>query len=104
MTVRQAHFFITRTLFQFAFAVGLILIATLLSGCATDDGTRIGSEPANAYANSNADPSSYGADGFTFNKKQFIRPKNDFMFYYKNCSLTGERGYYSRTDYACSEP
>jgi hypothetical protein len=86
----------------------LIFVATLavaaLGGCATDDGTRMGSEPANAFANSNADPSAYGADGFTFNKKQNARSPNDFMFYYKRCTLTGEHSYYSRTDYFCNEP
>jgi hypothetical protein len=76
--------------------------SVFLNACATDDGTRLGIEPAYPYATSNADPASYGADGFTFNKK--IRGPNEFMFYYKRCSLTGDRSYYSRTDYFCTDP
>jgi hypothetical protein len=80
------------------------LIVGPMAGCASGDGTRMGNEPANAYLNSNADPSTYGADAFTFNKREHVRPANDFMFYFKNCNLSGERGYYSRTDYWCTYP
>lgn len=75
-----------------------------LHSCATDDGTRLGSEPAYPYATSNAEAASYGADGFTFNKIMKVRGPNEFMFYYKRCSLTGERSYYSRTEYFCTDP
>lgn len=80
----------------------LILVTTLVAACATDDGTRLGNEPDVVLTN--ADPSAYGADGFTFNKKEHIRGPNDFMFYYKRCTLTGDRSYYSKTDYWCNEP
>lgn len=82
----------------------LVLFAIFSHGCASDDGTVLGSEPPYPYATSNADPASYGADGFTFNKTRPRRSANDFMFYYKRCTLTGERSYYSRTDYWCNEP
>jgi hypothetical protein len=78
--------------------------ALALPSCATDDGTRLGSEPAYPYEASTADAASYGADGFTFNKKMKVRGPNEFMFYYKRCTLTGDRSYYSRTDYFCTEP
>ena len=73
-------------------------------GCATESDTRMGTEPENAYANSNADPYSYGADGFTFNKKQKRRAANDFMFYFKHCAQNDDRAYYSRTSYWCTDP
>lgn len=84
------------------FAASLCL--SLLSACATDDGTRLGSEPPYPYETSNADPASYGADGFSFNKRMKVRDPNEFMFYYKRCTLTGDRSYYSKTEYFCTEP
>jgi hypothetical protein len=84
--------------------IAAISAVFVLAGCATDDGTRLGSEPEFPYATSNAEAASYGADGFTFNKKMNVRAPNEFMFYYKRCTLTGDRSYYSRTDYYCTEP
>jgi len=86
----------------------LVFVATLATlaifGCATDDGTRLGSEPDVYATSANPDPATYGTDGFTFNKKMMIRSPNNFMFYYKRCSLTGDHSFYSRTDYFCTEP
>lgn len=87
-------------------ALTLALVASAFQSCATtEDDTQMGTENMDWYDKSNADPAAFGImDAFTFNKKQKRREANDFKFYYKRCALDGNRSYYSKTSYWCTDP
>jgi len=76
-----------------------------LGGCASSD-MRLSTVPENAGKNAFAHPAAYGiVDTFTFGKPQYIRPKNDLIFYYKDCEQTdpaNDRAFFSKTAYSCS--
>lgn len=79
--------------------------ALLLSACASSD-MRLSTVPENAGRNASAHPAAYGIiDTFTFGKPQHVRPKNDLIFYYKDCEQTdpqNDRAFFSKTAYSCS--
>lgn len=82
-----------------------VLVLTLTSCASTDSEYQMGTESTDWYDQSNADPAAFGImDAFTFNKKQKRREANDFKFYYKRCALDGNRSFYSKTSYWCTDP
>lgn len=84
-------------------AIFALLLSVFLSACAssrsgkyvwddTDEGSRA---PAAAYA----------ADGMYFRKEvPDRRDHKPWEFYYKHCSMAGDRGYISKTSYDCNGP
>jgi hypothetical protein len=81
-----------------------ILICAISISCASKTKTSFGSESETAYEKSQASGHAFALDGFTFRKPMIVRPANDFQFFFKHCSLSDERGYYSKTAYWCTEP
>jgi hypothetical protein len=82
----------------------MLCVVMSLLGCATDS-TRFGLESDDHYDANQGDSAAFGAvDGFTFRKTQNIRPMNDFHFYFKHCSMSDDRSYYSKTAYWCTDP
>lgn len=81
----------------------LAVAATLVGGCASTSDTRMGTEPEGVYDASTADAAAFGVDHFNYNKRQKVRPPNDFQFYFKNCVQNEQRSYYSRTSYWCQD-
>jgi hypothetical protein len=76
----------------------LWVLLVALSGCASGPG-RLGSDAPDL---GHADAAAYGADGFTFGKQgQVERPANNFRFYFKNCALSDNQTFYSKTSYWC---
>ncbi len=87
-------------------ALILALSCLILTACATGgDGYQMGSEPTEAsYSKNHAAPAAYGADGFTFNKRQPTHAANDSQFFNKKCALNDKSTYYSKTSYYCDSP
>jgi hypothetical protein len=81
-----------------------ILVASIFitAGCSTPD-TRRSTEPDPDSYDSNAHPAAYGMESAFLGKTQKVRPANDFQFYYKNCTQTDNRSYYSKTSYWCND-
>lgn len=83
-----------------------VLLASLaLVGCARSD-MRLSTEPEDAWKSGKAHPAAYGSvDMFGVGKPQHIRPKNDFIFYFKECEMTdpeNDRAFFSKTAYSCT--
>jgi hypothetical protein len=100
---RNYNFGVSNKLIFLTFAVSLSACASIsLSGCASGDGEYRRSTEAD-NSGSTAPGWAYAAEGFTVNKNQRVRSQNAYEFYYKRCELGGERAYYSKTSYECSE-
>tara|TARA_B100001248_G_scaffold59027_1_gene40120 strand:- start:18312 stop:18545 length:234 start_codon:yes stop_codon:yes gene_type:complete len=69
------------------------LLSLFLLGCASSEEERY---PAYVH------PAAYGADGFPIHAPPPERDHEpDARFYFKECSPTGGRTYYSHTSYVC---
>lgn len=71
------------------------------ASCSSGEKYRRGSEADST--GSTAPGWAYAAEGFAVNKKMPIREENAYEFYYKRCELGGERPYYSKTSYECTD-
>jgi hypothetical protein len=84
--------------------VVFILTFSILSACASSEksGYRKGIEPD--YSDLSEAPGwAYAADGFAVQKNQPVGKKNVYEFYYKRCEPGGDKPFYSKTAYECSE-
>ncbi len=103
ITARRVGAALTNLAALVIFATGSALC---LSACSSTSDMRLSTEPENAGKNASAHPAAYGiSDAFTFGKPQHVRPKNDLIFYYKDCEQTGpqaDRAFFSKTAYSCS--
>lgn len=79
-----------------------ILFLASFSGvaCSSKSDVRRSTEPE---YNSKADAAAYSTDAIFLGKDQKVRPANDFQFYFKNCTQSDERSYYSKTSYWCND-
>jgi hypothetical protein len=86
-------------------AVRLKLLALpffiLLLSCQSTGGWKMPDTDDGSHANSAA----YAADSMMFRKDMPHRdPSSDWEFYYKHCSMNGQRDIYTRDMYDCSGP
>jgi hypothetical protein len=72
----------------------LLLLLFLLLGCATDDSLDNGARPH---------PASYGMEGFTPPVPRPEREPKKLKFYFKECSVSDSKSYYSSTSYFCDD-
>lgn len=80
--------------------VGLCLLFFLLADC-TSKPRRLGSDP---QLENRAPGAAYTANSMAFSKEQPERAPNNYDFFYKHCQVDGEKVFYSKTSYDCSEP
>lgn len=82
----------------------LIIVSAISIGCAsTSAEMRLGIEDESIWESSRADGAAYVSDAMSFRKPMKVRPKNNYRFYFKECSLNDEGTFYSKTSYWCTE-
>lgn len=79
----------------------LIALIATVSGCASSPNEWDGDLMPVSDTNANPNPHATGNDAMFFRKPMPHRPVKPADFWIQNCTMNGDRSYYSKTSYEC---